>query len=1065
MKTIYFRGEAILLDNYVVYHLHSDLSSGVTNIDSVTKYHEYIKYAESLGMTALAFSEHGSVFENVHKKQAIEKAGMKYIHAQEFYITETLDEKIRDNYHCILIARNFDGVKELNKLSSIAFNRKDNHFYYTPRISIEELIDTSSNIIITTACIGGILYKGNADIQKRYLEFLIQNKDRCFLEIQHHLDENQKRYNKYLTHISDKYNIPLIAGTDTHALNDTHIKGRSILQKSKGIFFAEEQSWDLTFKTLEELIDCYSEQGAISEDCYMTAINNTNVMADMIEEYSLDYLPKYPEMNKEPKTVLMDKIWSGVKRRGIDKLSNFQEYKDRIEYEIETYEHNGAINYLLLEEDYKIAMREQGIYCGYSRGSVSGSIVAYILGVTDIDSIKHNLNFERFMNKERVSLADVDTDWSPKDRPKVKDYLYNKDGFYCCDIITFNTIALKGAIKDVGRALDMKIEETQMISNSVYADENGKNTISDEMAEKYPNLFEYVDIVNGTIVSVGNHPAGLVVSPYIVEEYFGTFTTSTNEYPISQINMKEIDSLNFVKLDILNLDNVELINETCKLANIERLTPDNVNVNDIDVWRSIKDDATMIFQFESDSASAYIKQLFSEETINNIKSVNPNFSYIDLLSMANGAIRPAGASYRDELSKGIYRNNGHEALNKFLAPTLGYLVYQEQIIEFLHTFCGYTMGEADIVRRGFSKKSGTEQFIPDIKKGFNKTMQEKYNLPIEKSEEIIQNFIEIIIDASDYLFSLNHAESYSYIGYVCGYLRYHYPLEFITSALNTFQDKEEKTLSITEYARKTGIKIRPIKFRYSTSEYSYDKETNSIYKGIASIKYLNSKIADIMNEVKDREFSNFISLLVHLQDKQINSKQLDILIKLQYFSEFGEINVLLKQVEFFNSIYNKKQFHIDKIKDLEIPKALLEKHSKKKTKKLYKDFNSLELLTDITDNYKYQTTTLREKILFELDLYGYIQTTIPSLTMDYACISKIDGKFSNKHVTLYRLKNGEAEAVKVKGKTLDNNPLEVGDVIRTVECSEEKKWGRTPEGEYYRKDEYETILKKWAMVK
>ena len=138
------------------------------------------------------------------------------------------------------------------------------------------------------------------------------------------------------------------------------------------------------------------------------------------------------------------------------------------------------------------------------------------------------------------------------------------------------------------------------------------------------------------------------------------------------------------------------------------------------------------------------------------------------------------------------------------------------------------MGEADIVRRGFSKKSGTEQFIPDIKKGFNKTMQEKYNLPIEKSEEIIQNFIEIIIDASDYLFSLNHAESYSYIGYVCGYLRYHYPLEFITSALNTFQDKEEKTLSITEYARKTGIKIRPIKFRYSTSEYSYDKETNSI---------------------------------------------------------------------------------------------------------------------------------------------------------------------------------------------------------------------------------------------
>lgn len=221
--------------------------------------------------------------------------------------------------------------------------------------------------------------------------------------------------------------------------------------------------------------------------------------------------------------------------------------------------------------------------------------------------------------------------------------------------------------------------------------------------KKYPDVFKYVDLVNGVVVSVGNHPAGCVVSPIPVDEWFGTFTTSSDEYPVSLLNMKEIDSLNFVKLDILGLDNIGLIYKTCDLAGIPFATPDNIPADDMVVWNSIKDDTTMIFQWESQSATAYLKQLFSDETIARIREKNPNFSYMDLLSIGNGAIRPAGESYRDKLAQGIYQDNGHEALNKFLAPTLGYLVYQEQIIEFLHSFCGYSMGEADIVRRGFAK--------------------------------------------------------------------------------------------------------------------------------------------------------------------------------------------------------------------------------------------------------------------------------------------------------------------------------------------------------------------------
>lgn len=236
---------------YTVYHLHSDLSNGVTNIDSVTKYGEYIVKAKECGMNAMGFSEHGSVFEWWHKKSAIEAAGMKYIHAVECYLTTTLTEKIRDNYHCVLLAKNYSGFLELNRLVSNSFCRKDNHFYYAPRITFDELFHTSDNILVTTACVGGVLGKGDEQVQRVYLDFLTRNRHRCFLEVGHHMDEKQISYNKKLLALSQELTIPLIAGTDTHVLNEEHEKGRSILQASKNIFFDGEERWDLKFKTYD----------------------------------------------------------------------------------------------------------------------------------------------------------------------------------------------------------------------------------------------------------------------------------------------------------------------------------------------------------------------------------------------------------------------------------------------------------------------------------------------------------------------------------------------------------------------------------------------------------------------------------------------------------------------------------------------------------------------------------------------------------------------------------------------------------------------------------------------
>ena len=1117
--------------NYTVYHCHSDLSNGVTNIDSITKFEEYVDYAASLGMKAFAFAEHGSVFQWVKKKVYIEKKGMKYIHAEEFYVTEELFQepkteeyekqlteltesllgtdpemaqqeiysfiednktKVRDNYHVVLIAKNYDGVCELNELSSKAFNKEDGHFYYAPRITMDELINTSDNILVTTACIGGILCQGNKDIQTKMMEFLVANKHRCYLEIQHHIDRLQIEYNKYLVSISEKYDIPLIAGTDTHALNKTHLTGREILQKAKDVKFNNESKFDMTFKTYEELVDCYRIQGAIPENKYLEAIENTNNMADKIEEFKLDYSYKYPKLYDDSLGVFKQKIIQGIKDRGVNKYPNFQEYKDKINYELNTYQHNGSVDFMLLEEDYKTALRKQGVYCGYSRGSVSGSIIAYLLGITDVDSIKYKLNFERFMNQERVSLADVDSDWYKGDRWRVRDYLYKKDGLYCCDIITFNTIAMKGAIKDVGRALGMSPEETQTISNAVEQDDNKKDTIPDSYREKYPLLFQYVDIVSGTIVSVGNHPAGLVVSPHDVNKAFGTFYSSANENPISQINMKEVDMLNYVKLDVLGLDCVGLINQTCDFAGIPRLTPDNMNFEDMEVWKDIAEDCTMIFQFESEFAGSYLQDILKEETIKRIKEVNPNFSYIDLMSMANGAIRPAGASYRTELSQGIYRDNGHPVLNEFLAPTLGYLVYQEQIIEFLHKFCGFTMGEADVVRRGFAKKSGTDAYIPIIKdggyltedkkhyiKGFIQTMKDDYNVEKDEADELIVNFLQVIIDASDYLFSKNHADPYSYLGFACGYLRCHHLLEFLTAAMNIYKEDDAKSANIKAYAKRKGIEIKPIEFGKSKAEYFMDKKENVIYQGIEGLKFCNAQIAEELYELSKNKYNNFVELLIDINNKtSVNSRQLEILVGLNFFEQFGKNKYLLEVIKLCNGVKDGskiikpamltcKQLKKDKLDEYGISEYLAQKYCGKETAKQYGEIDNIGLVTELAKRIENKPLSVVEQVKFEQEYLNYVIYTNPKVHESYWIVTEYKTfKESRKpYCTLHNVRNGQDMKTKVTSvKIYEKQPFGLYSVLKVNEFTTQFK-KKNVNGEWVVSDETEEILTDYEVIK
>lgn len=1068
--------------NYTIYHLHSDLSTCVTSIDSVTKYNQYVERAKECGMTAMAFSEHGSVFGWVKKKEAIEKAGMKYIHAEEFYVTETLIEKRKDNCHVVIIAKNYDGVLELNRLSSKAFNRNDGHYYYVPRISMDELEQTSSNLIVTSACLASPLSRGGMDFdndgyntfKKRFTKFLVNNKDRCYLEIQHHDVDEQKKYNKYLWNLSKESGIPLIAGTDTHALNAEHAEARLVLQKAKNIRFSDEEKWDLVFKTYDELVDAYVKQDSLPMDVVLEAIENTNRMADRIEEFTLDRSYKYPHLWENPKATFIQKIKEGIKRRGVDKYPNRDEYAKRIKHEIKAYEHNGAFDFMLLMEDIISWCHANDIPTGYGRGSVNGSVCAWLLGITEMDSIKHNLNFERFMNVERVSLSDIDTDFPPNRIDEVKRYVFEHRGLYCSDIITFNTIADKGAIRDVGRALEIPLNVVNNICDTVDDPREYK-----ESRERYPELFKYVDICKGVIVSMGNHPCGMVVSPHPIDAAMGLCSTSSDPFPISQIYMKEIDGLNYVKLDLLKLDTIQLIYEACQAANINMLTPDNLDIDDIDVWDSIRDNTVGIFQWEGATGDRYIKKLMSDDNIKELSKFNKNLDRMTLLTIGNSAIRPAGASYRDDLANGVVRTSGNKAIDEFLKPTFGYLVFQCQIIEFLHQYCGFTMGEADVVRRMFAKKTGTESVLPVIKDGgylngnqshyidgFVKTMAEKYDMPKEEAEESIVTFLQVILDASDYLFSINHSKPYSYEGYACGWLRYHYSLQFLTCALNICKDNADKTQALTEYAKGQGIKILSPKFRYSLGNYSFDLEKNAIYKGISSVTYMSAVVAEELYELRDVNYLNFIELLDDIKDNtSADSRQIDILIKLDFFSEFGEINDLLDIKDKWDKYSTKKTVK----KDSEMLKVLgidnVRAHAGKETEKQFSNVDMSAVLNEWVRHRNHIETSDFDKMDCEAEYLGYISTTNPNMKPGYWYVVDVGG-YNKNVLNLYQVCDGQTQTIKIdKSYTVKR-----GDVIHILEYADRPKWykvGEDPEThkpKFAKSHETERVISKIAPV-
>lgn len=879
-----------------MYHCHSEYSL----LDSCTKYQDYVDLAVKNGSRALSISEHGKPLNWTEKWAACKKAGIRYIHSVEIYLTESLEERVRDNYHTVLMAKNMDGVRELNALISKSCDKE--HFYYTNRLSFDEFLGISDNIITTSACLASPLNR-LPETHPRYME-LARKYD--FLEVQAHNHPEQIEFNKRLARLSRELGKPLIAGTDTHSSTQYKAECRAVLLSAKHKSYGDEDAFDLTYKTYDELVEMFRVQGALSEEDYMTAIENTNLLYDMTEDIELDTSIKYPilygsrEADSQKFIETVERKFREKLESGIIPREQEAAFRSAIDEEMRVFQKLQMDGFMLSMSELICWCKSQGMAIGTARGSVGGSRVAYVTDIIDLNPEVWHTVFSRFCNEDRKEIGDIDIDCVESDRPAIFRYITERFGEdKTARVASFGTMQAKGVIDDVGRHLSQKWSKTH--SDSVGENPWSLQRISkiksefdadeEKTKKKYQELFYYFDGLYDTKISQSVHPAGMVISPITLADNFGVFDKD-NENCL-MLDMENIhDYTGLAKYDFLILKTVQVIRDTCRYLDKPYPKTHEIDWNDEGVWADMIRNPSGIFQFEGAFAFDSLKRFVPKSIFD--------------MSIVTACIRPSGSSYRDKLLARVPHKNPSEIIDELLSENLGYLIYQEDTIKFLQQICGLSGSEADNIRRAIGRKQRDrlEAALPSILEGYcSKSPQ-----PREVAEGEAKEFLQIIEDSASYQFGYNHSVAYCLLGYLCAYYRYYHPIEFITSFLNNAAN-EEDIRNGTAYANRVGIQVTMPKWGLSKSDYFFDKEKNIIAKGLTSIKFMSAGIAEeLYSLAHSKKYTRFVDVLYDIDTKtSLNTRQLDILIKLDFFSDFGNQRELLRITEMFYETFKKGQ--------------------------------------------------------------------------------------------------------------------------------------------------------------
>lgn len=991
-------------------------------------------------MNAIASTEHGIPRSWVEKKLYCDKQGIKFLLGVEMYITMSFEEKVRDNYHTVLIAKNKDGFKELMEL--IKRSTQPDHFYYTNRISAEEFLSISPNIIKTSACLASPLNH----IDPSDPMYMKMAKHYDYFEIQHHNVPDQISYNKRLLQLSRQLGIPLIAGTDTHSSSLYKAECRDIVMEYKEQYYPGEEGFDLVWKTEDELIDAYKAQGALPRAVYMEAIANTQVMADSVEDWQLDKTPKYPILygsREADEEKLHDMTWRMLDEKiasGVIPREQEEEFRRNIPEEFDAFNKTNMSGFMLSMAEIISWCRATGKPIGPGRGSVTGSCVAYVTDITDTNPITYHTVFSRFCNSARVELGDIDSDCIDSDRPAIFEHIINKFGEqYCARVASYGTIADLAFIDDCGGGLAIRWEREHCpekfkangrMDKVKYKFDNSNpyhplklkkikeeyKVDNDKAKEKYPDLFYYFDGIVGTRVSQSVHPAGMVISCDTLDDNWGIFNKDGERCLL--LSMDEAHDVNLVKYDMLILKTVQVIADCCKLAGLPYPRMHEIDFNDKEVWKDICNDQLGIFQFESQFASDSIKKFMPRS--------------IDEITVVNAALRPSGASYRDQLFARVRHHNPTSQIDAILSDSLGYLVYQEQVISFLKDICGLSASYADTIRRAIGKKDRAkiDAAMPEILSGYCATSDK----PKADAEEECREYLKVIEDASAYSFNRNHAVAYSLLSYLCGYYKHYYPEQFVAAYLKNAANDDDISTG-KSIAKLRGIEISKPKFRQDNRSFYIDPVRHIISDSLTTAKGVGIKDAEALYALRDRQYGSFMELLydMTMYSGALNIAVIETLIKLNYFSEFGSIRFLLKMYGAFTDPKTGfKTTHCAATQAVRMQALINYEHGG----------NDLPLLSDPSE--KHETENMeddpREIVKYEQEIYGCPVSTAPNAKGLYIAL-EVDTRYSPR-LQLYSVTTGKKGQMKILKKQFAMQPVKEGDWIAIRSWAPKEAYGR-----------------------
>ena len=890
-------------------HVHTEYSL----LDGSSKIKEIVKRAKELGMDSLAITDHGVMYGVIDFYKAAREAGIKPIIGCEIYVSPSsrFDKEagVSDDryYHLVLLAENDTGYHNLMKIVSKGFTEG---FYYKPRVDYEVLEQYSEGIIALSACLAGEvarnLAKGNyEDAKESALRYeRIFGKGNFFLELQDHGIPTQKTVNAGILRLSRELGIELVATNDIHYIFEEDSVPHDILlciQTQKKVSDNDRMKYEggqYYLKTEEEMTALFPYAKEAIENTHKIAMRcNVEI------EFGVRKLPRfqvpaefYNETDDDIEAswnYLLHLCTEGLKKRYASaSREEYEKLKERLDYELSVIKNMGFIDYFLIVWDFINYAKRNGIAVGPGRGSAAGGIVAYTLEITDIDPIKYDLLFERFLNPERVSMPDIDVDFCMERRGEVIEYVIEKYGKEkVSQIVTFGTLAAKGVIRDVGRVLDMPYAEVdaiaKMIPNELNITLEKALKMNPMLKESYDNnsqikyLIDMSMRLEGLPRHTSMHAAGVLISSKAVDEFVplsrasdGTITT--------QYIMTTLEELGLLKMDFLGLRTLTVIQNAVRMIkksqNID-LDLKNADYSDKAVYELIGSGKTEgIFQLESAGMKNFMKELKPDN--------------IDDIIAGIALYRPGPMDFIPQYIEG--KNNAENItydcpqLEHILKPTYGCIVYQEQVMQIVRDLAGYSLGRSDLLRRAMSKKK--ESVMQKERHNFVYGNEEE-GIPgcIKNgiSEEIANKIYDKMIDFAKYAFNKSHAAAYAVVAYETAYLKHYYPVEFMAALMTSFIENSSKVSQYIVICKNMGIDILPPDINKGERDFSV--EDGKIRYGLSALKSIGKGVIDsIVEERNERgEFTSLNDFVVRLTGKEVNKRTIESFIKAGAFDSFG----------------------------------------------------------------------------------------------------------------------------------------------------------------------------------